>query len=739
MSLCHRALVGPAIMLASTAVLGSELGRSGFSGNPDTNQGAVCSVCHVPASNGSAASVRLTGPAEVVAGTRAQFALVIEDPAAVSAGVGISISDGIGRLQSEDARLQLNGEELTHVAPVALADGLVLFPFYWDAPAYDARATIYAAVNASDGNRDLIGDRIGSGQLQVTVTGGTLPPPPPPPSNTPPVTLEELVTGLSAPVGIAHAGDERLFVLEQPGTIRVIDGEGQLRERPLLDISANLQNANTGEMGLLGLAFDPDHLATGAFYIYYTYRYSSDGRLVTRVSRFAITSNDPNLADPSSEQIVMEVAQPYPNHNGGALAFGPDGFLYVALGDGGGAGDPLDSAQDSSVLLGKIARIDVRGLGDSRESGSPDCGAASGSGAYRVPPRNAFNDGPGGRGCDEIFLVGTRNPWRTSFDRETGEFWIADVGQNHIEEVNRLDADSAAGANLGWRCYEGNDAYDLSGCGADYLPPLYTYAHENGRCSVTGGVVYRGSLLADLRGKYLFADFCSSEVFALSPSLDGPTVDVVNNGSQLIGPSAFGEDASGELYLADVVTGSIFRLAQGPANPRDSLPYGDCAMNWAEKAYAPLFAPAATATQYDAPYHYRDYSGTGATIRISEIDHHVDYVDAGGTPLDLGPLETWLTLANCEPLPTECLFDWAETSFHDLFPPDTGIPSVAYDLSYRYYPQTASYLGLSSSDKHVRAWVSGRWVDAGEYDYWMTESGCQVTTALAATTPQNEQ
>ena len=153
--------------------------------------------------------------------------------------------------------------------------------------------------------------------------------------------------------------------------------------------------------------------------------------------------------------------------------------------------------------------------------------------------------------------------------------------------------------------------------------------------------------------------------------------------------------------------------------------YGDCAMNWAERAYAPLFSPAGTATRYDAPYHYRNYSGTRATIRISEIDNHVEYLNAGGTPLDLGLIGNWLTLANCEPLPTECLFDWAETAFRDLFPPSTGLANVAFDLSYRYFPQTDSYLGLSASGEHVLGWVNGEWVDAGSYGHWIYESGCR--------------
>lgn len=560
------------LLLSLSVTNASEFGRSGYSGNPDTNQGAVCSVCHVPLAGSPELGVLLFGPQQVDAGSAHSFLLVFDSTGAQTAGANISVQDGIGELSPVTADLQSSNGELTHVSPVAVGQGPVVFEFEWTAPSYDAEVQFYAAANAADGNRDLLGDRIGRTTLAVNVVNGTVAPPPPaPPPLAPLVELDAFASGFTAPVGIANAGDARLFVLEQAGLIRIVGPQGGTLGTPFLDLTPKLATSSTGELGLLGLAFAPDYAESGSFYVYYTPR-RANGQLISRVSRFSVSAADPNRADPNSEEVILEFAQPYANHNGGALSFGPDGYLYISVGDGGAAGDPMDYAQNPRVLLGKILRIDVSETDVGATAGLPDCGQSAN---YRIPPRNGFQDGPGGAGCDEIYLAGVRNAWRISFDRDTGELWIADVGQNAVEEINRLDAGSAGGLNLGWRCYEGGEAYDLTGCFGDYLFPLYTYSHSGGRCSITGGHVYRGSDDPVLRGKYVFADFCSSEIFTLEQGPDGAFADVVNDGRQIGGPVAFGEDAAGELYLADIVTGSLYRIRARSTEPGDLDGDGD--------------------------------------------------------------------------------------------------------------------------------------------------------------------
>ncbi len=552
-----------ALLLIAFAADASRFGRSGFSGNPQTNGGSVCSVCHA-AGDAQAPQVSLFGPSVVDAGTTVTFSVTITGGPAVTAGVGISVSDGLGTLAPVDASLALLDGELVHPQPQPFGGGQRVFEFQWTAPAFDTEAVVYAAGNSTDGNLDLAGDGVAATSLTVAVVNGFEdPPPPPPPPDPAPIALEEVASGLADPVALANAGDARLFVVEQRGRIRLIDGAGMLRPTPFLDIVDRVKLGGSEE-GLLGLAFHPDFADNGYLYVNYIFDPgpSSDR---TRVSRFTVSAGDPDLADPQSELVLMEFVQPFDNHNGGDLHFGPDGYLYIASGDGGSGGDPQNNAQNPGNLLGKLLRIDVDtppGPG-----AGPDC-AVNGGSAYSIPPSNAFNDGAGGAGCDEIYLLGVRNPWRFSFDRIFGDLWIGDVGQSRIEEIDFVAAGTAGGLNLGWRCYEGREPYNLADCDdpASYLDPVFDYDHAGGDCSVTGGFVYRGQDYPALRGQYLFSDFCNPAIRALSGPVDALVESVVlPPGDAVI--SAFGEDWRGELYVADLAGGRVLRIVASGQDP----------------------------------------------------------------------------------------------------------------------------------------------------------------------------
>jgi glucose/arabinose dehydrogenase len=348
------------------------------------------------------------------------------------------------------------------------------------------------------------------------------------------VRLIPVVTkDLESPVFLTHAGDgsPRLFVLEQTGRVRIVE-RNLLSPSPFLDIRDRVLSG--GERGLLGLAFHPDFRRNGRLYVNYTRR--PDGATVVAEYRRG-SSPDQALRD---ERILMVVPQPYPNHNGGMVAFGPDGYLYVGLGDGGSAGDPGNRAQDPDELLGKILRIDV-------DRGDP----------YGVPPDNPYAR-EGGR--PEIYALGLRNPWRFSFDSLTGDLWVADVGQHKWEEIDLV----TKGGNYGWRMMEGTHCFSpVIFCRTSgLLLPLLEYPHEKGRCSIIGGYVYRGRAIATLTGQYLYGDYCSGEIFSL-PSIRETRASrepqVVLKTSFRI--SSFGEDATGELYMVDH-GGGIYRIAQ---------------------------------------------------------------------------------------------------------------------------------------------------------------------------------
>jgi len=339
--------------------------------------------------------------------------------------------------------------------------------------------------------------------------------------------------GLQAPLFLTHSADGsgQLFVVEQGGTVRVID-RGTLQDAPFLDLRDRVWRKGN-EQGLLGLAFHPEHRTNGRIFV--NYNRLEDGATVVveyrRQGRSLEVSTD-------TERVLMIVPQPYLNHNGGMIAFGPDGFLYIGRGDGGSRGDPQNRAQNPQEWLGKILRIDVDG-------GRP----------YAIPPGNPFVSG-GGRA--EIFALGIRNPWRFSFDRETGMLWLADVGQYKWEEIDLI----VAGGNYGWRIMEGAHCYNPEeGCSPDGLTfPIAEYGHEQGRCSITGGYVYRGTALPALRGVYLFGDYCSGELFALaSANRKHSTLSrvLMKTGLRI---SSFGEDEAGDVYLVDH-KGGVYRLA----------------------------------------------------------------------------------------------------------------------------------------------------------------------------------
>ena len=352
----------------------------------------------------------------------------------------------------------------------------------------------------------------------------TATPKPTPAISRPPFTLdvEPIASGFSLPVYLEHASDGsgRLFVVEQRGRVYVIEN-GQRLETPFLDLTS-LVSATGYERGLLSIAFHPDYASNGLFFVNYTRQ--SDGATV--IARYHV-SDDPNVADPDSAEILLTIDQPEPNHNGGLVKFGPDGFLYIGMGDGGGAGDrhgTIGNGQDPNALLGKMLRMDVTS------------------------------------GDVSIWAKGLRNPWRFSFDRATGDLFIADVGQNAYEEVNFQPVSSSGGENYGWRIMEGAHCFNpSSGCDQSGLTlPVAEYGREGG-CSVTGGYVYRGSAYPWLNGVYFFADYCSGIVWSLERDASGQW-DMVEQMRVNFNVSSFGEDESGEVYLIGHDDGTIYRL-----------------------------------------------------------------------------------------------------------------------------------------------------------------------------------
>lgn len=352
--------------------------------------------------------------------------------------------------------------------------------------------------------------------------------------------LELFASNLDRPVNIKHAGDARLFVAEQDGLIKIINASGTTETAPFLDIDSRVRSTGN-EQGLLGLAFHPNYATNGYFFVNYI---NNSGDTV--VSRFSRDGSNPSSADPNSEFIIITYDQPFSNHNGGDLAFGADGYLYISSGDGGSGGDPQGNSQNTSNLLGNILRIDINTVTLSQN--------------YSIPSDNPFAGSSAARG--EIWAYGLRNPWKFSFDRMNGDIWIGDVGQGDYEEINRASS-SEGGLNYGWRCYEGSNVYNTVNCpsSSTLTFPVSEYNHFDGefKCSVTGGYRYRGGSYPSFDGWYFFADYCSGEIGSL---VYDSTFDIWNMTLEDFSGnwSAFGEDVNGELYISDLQSGNIYKL-----------------------------------------------------------------------------------------------------------------------------------------------------------------------------------
>ncbi|MEC4003334.1 PQQ-dependent sugar dehydrogenase [Flavobacterium sp. SUN052] len=354
------------------------------------------------------------------------------------------------------------------------------------------------------------------------------------------IALQSFATGFSSPVDIANAGDTRLFVVEQGGLIKILNSDGTINATPFLNLSA--LTVLDGERGLLGLAFHPNYATNGLFYVNYT---NLSGNTV--IARYGVSANA-NIAN-STGTILMTISQPYSNHNGGCLKFGPDGYLYIGMGDGGSAGDPngysqnltVNTTEPTRVYLGKMLRIDVNTI--------------AGSLNYGFPPTNPYVSQPG---KEEIWARGLRNPWKFSFNRLNGDLWIADVGQGTVEEIDKIVNPLPTALNFGWRCYEGNSSYNTSGCAASstMVFPFAQYTHSGGSCSITGGYFYTGTTYPNFQNKYFFTDYCDDKIRTVN-SAGVITTTSAFSGNNFV---TFGQDSNGELYLAGVSSGIVYKI-----------------------------------------------------------------------------------------------------------------------------------------------------------------------------------
>jgi glucose/arabinose dehydrogenase len=354
--------------------------------------------------------------------------------------------------------------------------------------------------------------------------------------------LVQVATGFPRALHVTNAGDgtDRLFVVQQNGVIRALDADRTPFAQPFLDVSALISADALGngytERGLLGLAFHPNYAENGTFFINYTEANSHD----SIVARYQV-SEDPNIADPASAVEVMRVAQPFGNHNGGHIDFGPDGYLYISLGDGGSQGDPMNNGQQTSTLLATILRIDV-----------------DGGTSYAIPADNPFADGVDG--APEVWAYGLRNPWRFSFDPLTGDMYIGDVGQNRWEEINFQPA-GIGGLNYGWNAFEASYPYSGAAVPANAISPVAEYQHAGGHCSVTAGQLYRGESVPTLQRAFVYGDFCSGQLWAVYRDDSGAWMDVQLNDTSFV-ISSFGVDEAGELYLVDYGQGGAGTIYQ---------------------------------------------------------------------------------------------------------------------------------------------------------------------------------
>lgn len=349
------------------------------------------------------------------------------------------------------------------------------------------------------------------------------------------ITLENFVSNLKRPIYMTHAGDDTLYVAEQEGTIRMI-ADGELQEAPFLDISEKV-NHYINEQGLLGLALHPDFAQNGTFFVYYSTHEQGNTVLV----RYQTMPNDPLHADPTSETILLTIEQPDSVHNAGQLQFGPDGYLYVGIGDGGLLYDRTGNGQNTQTLLGSILRLDVDAAGNGF--------------AYGIPETNPFVNGGG---QPEIWSYGWRNPWRFSFDRQTGDLFVGDVGEFDREEISQQPAASVGGENYGWNVWEGNDCFQAEDCDEEgFIFPIFEFLHTEG-CAIIGGYMYRGQQFPAMWGNYFLADYCTGKIWRLFPNSDGSwQADLLLDTDYLI--TSFAEDKDGELYVL-AQQGHILRL-----------------------------------------------------------------------------------------------------------------------------------------------------------------------------------
>ena len=356
------------------------------------------------------------------------------------------------------------------------------------------------------------------------------------------ITLQSFATGFDSPVEITNAGDTRLFVVQKTGLIRILNANGTVNATPFLNLSSII--STNGERGLLGLAFHPNYASNGYFFVNYT---NVSGNTV--IARYSVDGGNPNIAN-TTGTILMTIVQPFSNHNGGSIKFGPDGYLYIGMGDGGSGGDPDNRAQNINDNLGKMLRIDVN------STIAP---------YYTIPATNPFVGVPGN---DEIWAIGLRNPWKFSFNRLNGDLWIADVGQGAVEEINKIvNPLPNSGINFGWRCYEGSSTYNTSGCApaGTMTFPFAEYARSGGACSVTGGYFYTGSAYPNFQNNYFFTDYCDDKIRMVNSS-GVITATTSFSGNNFV---SFGEDINGELYIAGISSGTIYKITDSSLSSSD--------------------------------------------------------------------------------------------------------------------------------------------------------------------------
>ncbi|KQS92599.1 PQQ-dependent sugar dehydrogenase [Chryseobacterium sp. Leaf394] len=411
------------------------------------------------------------------------------------------------------------------------------------------------------------------------------------------ITLQEFATGFTAPVEIVNANDTRLFVVQQDGIIKILQPNGVTNGTNFLNIGSKITYG--GERGLLGLAFHPQYATNGFFFVFYN---DTAGNLT--VARYTVSSN-PDVANASTEKIIISIPKPFDNHNGGSIHFAPDGYLWVVTGDGGSGGDPNNNAQNKNSLLGKMLRLDINSTGP-----------------YNIPPGNPF---VGIDGADEVWSYGLRNAWKFSFDLTTGNAMIADVGQGVFEEINSMPI-TQAGINYGWRCYEGNGNFNTGGCDpqSSMTFPVAVYDHTGGKCSITGGYVYRGTANPALQGKYFFADYCSTQIGMLN-SDNSITWTPAFTGNNF---STFGQDSQKELYVAAVTSGKIFKIQSGTLATDENMLYDEGIKVYPNPASERIFVNAYNLQNMSAEL----MSSEGIKVLEQKVIDHENGIDISGIP-----------------------------------------------------------------------------------------------------------